>query len=449
MKKILTLVACLALCAPAAAQNVKTIDTVKGAEVWFVEDHSVPMIAMEISLPAGSAYDPSGKPGLASFAGSLLDEGAANYDSRTFQQALADRAIQLSVTADRDYLDVTLITQTATAADAFRLLGLALQHPRFDADAVARVRAQLVQDGDQDGADPEVEADEVFAETYFGKHPYAHPKDGDVDGVNAVTPNDLKNFARTHWVRRGLKIAISGDANAASLAPLLASAFGNLPATQPPPPPPPVKQAGKAGVKVVPMDVAQPNIVFGLPGLPRTDRDYLASYVANEIVGGGEEARMTTELRTKRGLTYDASSNLIALRRATLIQGAVATQPEEVHNAIGVIRDVFRQFAKNGATDQELADAKTYLTGSFPLAFASNADTVSQLAAFQQQDLTPDYVLKRNSLIEAVTADDIRRVAKRLFDPAHMTIVVAGTPARAKAEQKKNTAAAATNPRRP
>ncbi len=333
--------------------------------------------------------------------------------------------------ADRDYLEVTLITQTANAAEAFRLLGLALQHPRFDADAVGRVRAQLVQDSDQDDADPEATGDEVFAETYFGNHPYAHPKDGEVDGINAITPNDLKAFARTHWVRNGLKIAISGDATAASLAPMLASAFANLPGNAVPAPPP-VNHPGKPGVKIEPMDVAQPNIVFGLPGLPRSDRDYLASYVANEIIGGGDQARLTTELRTKRGLTYDASSDVTAFRRATVIEGTVATQPQTVRETLSLIRDVFRRFAKDGATDQELADAKTYLTGSFPLAFASNADTVAQLASFQQQDLPPDYVVKRNSLIEAVTSDDVRRVAKRLFDPAKLTIVVAGTPAKPK-----------------
>jgi zinc protease len=425
----IALAAFVAAGVPAAAQNVKTLSTIKGASVWFVEDHSVPMIAMEVSLPAGSAYDPSSKPGLASFAGSLLDEGAANYDSRAFQTALADRAIQLSVTADRDYLEVTLVTQTANAAEAFRLLGLALQHPRFDPDVIARVRAQLVQESDQDDANPESTGGEVFTETYFGNHPYAHPSDGEVDGINAITQSDLKVFARTHWVRHGLKIAISGDATIASLAPLVTSAFANLPGNAVPEPPP-VTHAGKPGVKIEPMDVAQPNIVFGLPGLPRSDRDYLASYVANEIVGGGDQARLTTQLRIKRGLTYDASSDIVALRRATVIEGTVATQPETVRETISIIRDVFRQFAKDGATDQELEGAKTYLTGSFPLAFASNADTVSQLASFQQQDLPPDYVVKRNSLIEAVTADDIRRVAKRLFDPSKLTIVVAGTPAK-------------------
>jgi zinc protease len=424
----LALVAFALGCAPAGAVEIKTVNTIKDATVWFAEDHTVPMIAMEVSLPAGSVYDPPGKAGLASFAGSLLDEGAAGLDSRAFHNALADRAIQLSVTAERDYLEITLVTQTANAADAFRLLGSALQHPRFDGEAIARVRAQILDSIANDDGDPESLADKTFVAAYFGNHPYAHPKDGDAQGVGAISANDLRAFVRTHWVRRGLKIAISGDTRAAALAPLLATAFAGLPGSAPPSPPP-VNRTGKAGTQFVAMDVPQPNVVFGVPGLPRSDRDYLASYVANEIVGGGDGARLTTEIREKRGLTYDASSDVVPLNRATVIQGEVATRRESVTQSIALIREVFRKFANEGATDQELVDAKTYLTGSFPLSFASNADTVSQLATFQQEGLDPGYIARRNSLIDAVTADDIRRVAKRLFDPSHLTIVVVGTPA--------------------
>jgi zinc protease len=416
---------------PTSASEIKSLNAIKGATTWFVEDHAVPMIAMEVSLPAGSAYDPRAKPGLASFAASLLDEGAAGLDSRAFHASLADRAIQLSVSLERDYLEITLVTQTANAPDAFRLLGMAIQHPRFDADAVARVRAQTLQSIASDDAEPENLAGKTFANAYFGSHPYAHAKDGNAGSVAAISVNDLRNFVHTHWVRSGLKIAVSGDVNATSIAPLLASAFAGLPASLPPEPPPLV-HAGKSGVQIVPMDVAQPNIVFGLPGLPRSDHDYVAAYVANEIVGGGDESRLTTEIREKRGLTYDASSDMVALKRATVIQGTVATRPESVNQSIALIRSVFREFANEGATEQELADAKTYLTGSFPLSFASNVSTASQLADFQQQGLDPGYVAKRNGLIEAVTADDIRRVAKRLFDPSQMTIVVAGTPAKGK-----------------
>jgi zinc protease len=417
------------LTADAAASNINSLKSLKGAEVWFAEDHTVPVIALEASLPAGSAYDPAGKAGLASFAGSMLDEGAGPLDSKAFHDALATRAIELSVTADRDYLQITLLTESENARDAFRLLGLALQHPRFDVDAVARVRAQILEDLASGDDEPEVVATRAFYGTYFAGHPYAHPPDGDAAGVSAILQNDLKAFARTHWVRGGLKIALSGDVSAAEASALLASAFSGLPQHEPATPPPVVRTA-TPGIRVIDMPLPQPTAVFGLPGVLRSDPDFIAAYVANYIVGGGGfSSRLTTEVRVNRGLTYGISTDLVTYGRAGLVLGEVATRRESVHQSIAVMRAVLKKFAAEGATEQELADAKTYLTGSFPLAFASNAGLASQMGTFQRLGLGPDYVAKRNGLIESVTLQDIRRVAKRLFDPARLTVVIAGTPA--------------------
>jgi len=389
------------------------------------------MLAMELSLPAGSAYDPPGKFGLASFAGAMLDEGAGNLDSKVFHNALANRAINLSVTAERDDLTIALICQTADAKEAFRLLGLALRHVRFDAEAIGRVRAQMLQNIQEQDEDPENIAEKAFAAAYFAGHPYAHSPDGDAAGVNAINVDDLRNFARSHWVRGGLKIALSGDTNAQTASALIASAFSGLPESSPPAVPP-VTHTGKPAVTVVDLDVPQPNAVFGLKGVPRSDPDYVPSYVANYILGGADfSSRLTDEVRVRRGLTYDVSTDVDAFRRASVIVGKVATRRDSIRQSVAIIRDAFKKFSASGATDQELADAKTYLTGSFPLSFASNASIASQLGSFQQQGLGPDYIAKRNSLINAVTLDDIRRVAKRLFDPANLIVVIAGTPAEA------------------
>ena len=415
--------------APAEATiSIRTVSAIKGAEVWFVQDHTVPIVALQASLPAGSSYDPRGKSGLADFAASMLDEGAANLDSKAFHDALADRAIQLSVAVDRDYLKITLVTESANAKEAFHLLGLALQRPRFDADATARVRAQLLQNIASENEEPENVATKGFYGAYFSGHPYAHPPGGDPTGINAVTSNDLHAFARTHWVRNGLKIAVSGDVSLDALALLLASAFGPLPSTGPAATSP--ARAGASAQRVIKMDVPQPAIVFGLPGPLRSDPDFIAALVANQIVGAGSfSSRLTDEVRVKRGLTYDISTDLLPYRSAGLLVGDVGTRKESVQESVGVIRGVLSKFATNGATAQELADAKTYLTGSFPLSFSSEAGTVAQLNTFQCEGLGPDYLEHRNDLIEAVTLDDIRRVAKRFFDPARLTVVIAGTPA--------------------
>jgi zinc protease len=427
MRRLFLAAAVALLAAPAHAADVKSLPAVKGAETWFVEDHTVPMIAMEVSIPAGSAYDPAGKFGLSAFAGEMLDEGAGNLNAKAYHEALADKAIQLTVTPDRDYLEITLTTLSENAADAFKLLGLALQHPRFDGDAVARVKAQLLQALAQEDQDPTNIADKGFYAAFFAGHPYAHPADGDAPGLSAVTAADLKAFAHAYWVRGGMKIAISGDASAATATALLQSAFGALPGNTPPPPPS-LPHRQRAGQKVITMAVPQAVAAFGLPGVARTDKDFVPAYVANYIVGGGGfSSRLTNEVRVKRGLTYGISTALLTLRRASFLDGQVATRVDSMSQSIAVMRQVLQDFADNGPTDQELADAKTYLTGSFPLTFASNSGTVAQLAIFQRQGLGPDYVAKRNGLIAAVTIDDVRRAAKRLFDPARLTIVVAGS----------------------
>lgn len=426
-RTVFALLAVLAV-TPVRAADVKTLDAVHGASTWFVEDHSVPMIALEASLPAGSAFDPANKAGLASFAGAMLDEGAGGLDSKAFHDALANRAIILSVSTDRDCVEISLVTLTENAADAFRLLGLALQHPRFDAEAVARVRAQMIQNVEHDAEDPEAVADKGFHAAFFSGHAYAHAPNGDIAGLNAVTQQDLKTFARDHWVRNGMTIAVAGDATAQSVSALLVQAFAKLPggsAIRNAP----AARMGKPGMQIIPMPVPQPNAMFGLPAVPRSDPDYLPAYIANDILGGGGfSSRLTSEVRVKRGLTYAISTDIVTYRDASFIEGEVATRSDDMRRSLAVTREVMTKFASDGPTPQEVSDAKGYLTGSFPLAFSSDTGIVSQLAVFQREGLGPDYVVRRNGLIDAVTVDDVRRAAKRLFDPRRLTIVVAGTP---------------------
>jgi len=194
---------------------------------------------------------------------------------------------------------------------------------------------------------------------------------------------------------------------------------------------------GVPGVHVIPLHVPQPTAVFGLPGILRSDRDFIPAYVANYVLGGGGfSSRLMQEVREKRGLTYGISSSLDTLRKAGIFAVQVATRANAMQQTIDVVRATMKDFADNGATDKELADAKTYITGSFPLAFSSNSGIVTQLNSFQRVGLPIDYIAKRNALINAVTVEDVKRVAKRVFNPNKMTILVGGSmqggPARTK-----------------
>jgi zinc protease len=429
MKRLAPFFIGVALSLPAFAAMAappRALDIGASESVWFEEDHTVPMVAVSVSLPAGSVYDPPAKPGLAALTAYLFNEGAGDLRSTAFQDELARRAIQLSLSPDRDYFTFSFVTLSANAKDAFRLVRLAMQRPRFDADAIARVHAQMLQSLEQEDEDPESVASRRFHEIFFAGHPYAHEVGGTAQGLNAITAVDLKNFARAHWVRGGVKIAVSGDIDAASLTALLKAAFDPLPGATPPTPPRAVRLGGP-GLTRLPMEVPQSVALFGLPGMLRSDPDYLAGYVANHIVGGGDfSSRLTNEVREKRGLTYGISTSFGDFRGAGFVIGQVATKRESMNESIAVIRDVLRKYAQDGPSEQELADAKTYLTGSYPLSFSSNAGIASQLNTFQREGLPLDYVARRNSLIDAVTLDDVRRAARRLFDPARLTIVVAG-----------------------
>jgi zinc protease len=437
VKRALIAAAFAALCAqPALAFEAKSVPAPKGEQVWFAEDHTLPMIAMVAAIPAGSGYDPVAKPGLASFAADLLDEGAGKLNSQAFHTALSNRAIRLSVSVERDYMIVQLVTLSENAKDAFALLGQALAHPRFEAEAINRVRTQILAGLQQEAEDPAAVAGNVFFHVYFHDHPYGHDTNGDAKSVMSIQAGDLRAFAATHWVQPGTKISVSGDVNEATLETLLKSAFGGMPARMPPYIPM-VGRVGHPGVVVVPMPVPQSVAVFGLPGMLRNDKDFIPGYVANYILGGGGFAsRLTTEVRVKRGLTYDISTSLDSLHRAGFVVGEVATKRGSMRETIGVVRQTLQDFAGNGPTDKELTDAKTYLTGAFPLSFGSNVGIAGQMNAFQRVGLDIGYLKRRNALINAVTLDDVKRAAKRLYNPARMTIVVAGSLEGAAAPQR-------------
>ncbi|GAA0568874.1 M16 family metallopeptidase [Rhizomicrobium electricum] len=425
--RLAALLLALVMLVPASAAKVKPVDVLPGVVVWHSEDHTIPVIALSATFPAGAIYDPSGKSGMAALAAYCLNEGAGRMNAEEFQTELAAHGIKLEILPSRDTLTIRLTTLSSNAKEAFRLLGLALSKPRFDPDAVTRVRLQMMQELDLGREDPSTVAERGFYSLYFGPYTYGRPADGDTRGLASISAQDLRAFAKTHWVRGDLKIAVAGDVTPAVLSGLIQSAFGTLADTTPTLPPWPYRP-GAPGLHILPMDVPQPAVVFGQPGPLRQDRDYIAAMIANYILGGaGSGSRLTRELRENRGLTYDVVTDLVPYRRAGLLMGAVSTRKSAVRQTIAAVRETMRKFAADGPTQQELNDAKLYLNGSFPLSFTSNADIAAQLNAFQVLGLPLDYLDRRAALINAVSLADVRRVAHSLFDPGRLTIVVAGS----------------------
>ena len=432
------LLALFALLIPSVADaiTVKSVQGPAGVETWLSEERALPMIAVNISFPAGSAYDPADKPGLANMTASLIDEGAGDLASDAFKQALESRAIQFGASADRDYIVVSLTTLKENADEAFRLAGLAFAHPRFDPEAVERIRVALLASLKQEDEDPSRAAVKAWYAAYFGAHPYARPTAGTPAGISAIRAEDIKAFAADHLVRGGIKVAVSGDITEVQLKKYLQTLFTPLPAKSGMAAPKPT-DVGRPGTRNVVRNEAAPVAIFGFAGPMRADPDYIPAFVTNYILGGGGfSARLMDEVRDKRGLTYGISTQINDFRSASIIVGSVQSDKTKILTAVDVTKAETGRFAKSGATQKELDDAKTYLTGSFPLGLDSNAKIARTLNGYQRSGLTADYVVKRNAMIQAVTLAQVNAMAKKYFDPERLVVVIAGTPAAPAPAQK-------------
>jgi zinc protease len=417
------------LIASAHAMNIQKVESANGITAWLVEDHTLPLIAMQFGFNGGSAQDPVGKDGTAFFVSGMLDEGAGDIPSQAFQEKLQDLAIQISFDATRDVMTGGVKTLTKNKDEAFRLLRLALTEPRMDADAMERVRSQIVSVIKSDNEEPDTVASDTWFAHVFTGHPYGTRTKGTLETIGALSADDLRAYVRRNFARDNLHIAVVGDISAAELAIALDSIFSALPESAELASVPEAIWKTEPRQVVIPMATPQTIVNFGLPGPKRNDDDFIPAYILNYIVGGGGFAsKLMEEVREKRGLAYSVYTYLSPLDHTGILLGGVATQNERVGESIEVIRQVLGRIAEEGPTAEELDNAKRYLTGSYALRFSSSAQIAQILLWLQIEDLGIDYVEKRNSLIEAVTLSDVKRVAKFL-KPDALIMSIVGQPA--------------------
>ncbi|MCH8002349.1 MAG: insulinase family protein [Proteobacteria bacterium] len=419
----------LAAASPAAAIEVQRVVSPGGIEAWLVEDHSNPIISLDMTFRGGAALDPVGKEGLANLVSGLIDEGAGDLDSQAFQGRLQDLSIGLSFSTGLDTFSGDLKTLTENRDTAFELLRLALNEARFDEEPIARIRSQILAGLARDSENPRVIVRRTLNKMLFPEHAYGRPVSGTTESVTGLTVKDLRRFTAERFARDVLVVGVVGDITAKDLARLLDETFLGLPATAAPVDLTDTTPSGKGGVVVVEKDLPQSVVVFGHEGIERADPDYYTAYVVNYILGGGGfSSRLYQEIREKRGLAYSVYTYLNPLDRAALVVGGVATQNERVSESLDLIRAEWRRMAEDGPSEEELRDAKIYLTGSFPLRFSSSGRISGMLIGMQLNYLGIDYLDRRNALIEAVTLDDARRVARRLYDADKLTVIVVGRP---------------------
>ena len=418
----------LTVSAPASATTIERIVSPGGIEAWLVREPAVPLVVVDFAFAGGAVQDPAGKSGTAELVSSMLDDGVGDYDSKTFHDRLERKAIEMNFSVDRETLRGTMRTLKENGDEAFEDLRLSLNAPRFDASDIDLNRAQILAGLRRATTSPGDIANRRWWETAFAGHPYGRPVNGSLESLPTITADDLKAYTHRVLARSNLKIAIVGDIDPDTARAMLDHVFEGLPAKADLNPVEAVSPQGLGRRIVVSLDVPQSVVEFGGAGIARKDPDFMAAYIVNHILGGGSfSSRLYQEVREKRGLAYSVSDSLMWLDHAAMFLGTTATRDDRTGETLDLIQSEIHRLAENGPTADELAKAKAYLNSAFALNLDTSSKVAGLLVQLQLDDLGVDYISRRTAMIDAVSLDDAKRVAKRLLDGG-LLVTVVGKP---------------------
>jgi len=429
MKRIFATLIAFVIALPAWAEiEIKEVTSPGGITAWLVEDHSIPFTALELRFRGGTSLDEPDKRGAVYLMSGLIEEGAGDMDARTYARELEALAASFRYNATDDAVSISAQFLTENRDEVVDLLRTTIHEPRFDEDAVERVKAQILSGLRSDQTDPNEIAGRSFAQMAYGDHPYGSDGKGTIDSVSALTRDDVVTAYDNVLAKDRLYVGAVGDITAEELGALLDKLLADLP------------EAGKAipdradvsippGISVVEFDTPQSVALFGHAGIDRHDPDFFAAFVLNHILGGGGfESRLMHEVREERGLTYGVGTYLVPKDLASVYLGSVSSSNDRIAEAIEVISAEWARAATEGVTEKELEDAKTYLTGAYPLRFDGNGRIAGIMVGMQMDDLPIDYITTRNDKVNAVTLEDVNRVASELLDPEGLHFTVVGKP---------------------
>jgi zinc protease len=414
---------------PAASFQILRVQSSQEIEAWLVETPEFPVIALHIAFrDAGSVADPPARQGLAAFGARMLTEGAGELEADAYQERLSELGAALTFTVDRDTLVGRLEVMRDYRDQAFELLRLALTNPRFDSDAVERVRKSRLAELARLESDPNYVARRTWWQGVFPNHPYGRDPEGTEADTAAITDDDLRSAFMRHIARGNLIVSAAGAISMAELAEALDRVFGDLPdggmtSTVP------VAVFAPSDPLVVRLPFPQSSCFFGQVGVRPTSPDYFPAIVLNHIVGGGTlTSRLFVELREKRGLVYSVRTRLELLSTESLMIGWFATENDKVPTAIDLVRRQWRRLASSDVSAADIDEAKAFLKGALPLSLDGTSTMAGRLLAVQRLGLDMDHLTAWNAKVDAVTAEMVRALAHRLMRPDALTFAIAGDP---------------------
>ena len=411
-----------------AGVNIQHWTTDNGARVYFVAAPELPMVDLQIIFDAGAARDKD-KAGTALITNGLLAEGAGDLNANQISERFDELGARFGYDAQRDMANLTLrsLSDDKVLNPALDTMALVLSQPTFPKEAFERERKRMLIGLEQRKQSPGALADEAFYKAVFKSHPYAVMPSGYEDTVGSLTIDDLKAFYKRYYVASNAVIAIVGDLDRSEAEQVAATIVAQLPQGTPAEKLPDVANLNDQEVIKLEHPSTQTHILLGQPGMKRGDPDYYALYVGNHILGGsGLVARLSNEIREKRGLAYSSYSYFLPMRKDGPFQIGLQTRNDQAEEALSVVRETLKTFIENGPTAEEINASKKNITGGFPLRISSNKKILGYIGMIGFYGLPLDYLDTFNEKIQAVSAADIQDAFKRRVNPDTMVTVLVG-----------------------
>jgi zinc protease len=414
-----------------ATPKIQHWQSASGAKVLFVEDHDIPMLDVAVTLPAGSSFDAADKAGVAGLTHQLLDAGSEGLSEDEISRGMADIGAQFGGGFDPDRSSMSLRTLSSPSErdKALDIMARVLQHPEFPEAILAREKVRLIAALKEAETKPESIAAKAFQKAVFGTHPYALLGSGEVDSVEIITVQDLRDFYRAHYQASHAVVAIMGDATRAQAEAIAQQLTAQLPQSATPSAMPNVTMKIAASEQRISHPASQSHILIGAPGVARGDPDFFPLYVGNYTLGGGGFAsRLMEEVREKKGLAYDVYSYFMPLKQPGAFQIGLQTKKEQADEALKLVRNTLADFIAKGPTEKELLAAKQNIIGGFPMRIDSNRKILDYLSVIGFYDLPLTYLDDFTHNIDSVTVAQIRQAFARHVDPQAMATVIVGAP---------------------
>jgi zinc protease len=410
-----------------AGLNIQHWQTPQGSEVYFVENHDLPIIDLSVNFDAGNARDEVAKAGLAGVTKYMMSLGAAGLSEEQISKQLADVGANLGGNIDSDIATFKLRTLSSTrerdqALDIFTKI---LQQPDFPANALSREKSRIIAGLKESATQPESISNRAFMKALYPNHPYSI--NAEPETVALIQREDLQKFYATYYGAKGAVIAVIGDMSRAEAAKLAERIASGLPQVAAPAPLPAVTYPEQAREVRIAHPASQSHILLGYPGVKRGDPDFFALYVGNYVLGGGGfVSRLTEEVREKRGLVYSVYSYFMPMTQIGPFQIGLQTKREQAEQALKVVNETLDKFMQGGISDKELVAAKQNITGGFPLRLDSNAKILDYLAVIGFYHLPLTYLDDFNKNINAVTKAQVKDAFNRRIDTKKMVTIVVG-----------------------